>query len=367
MKLFQVGNIYPQHLHQLEPELRMLSSEEESNRAILADIALAQILLPAMSSDHAGRICFPQYETGLRNWAKKKGMTKSTKIEEIILAQIEDHKAEVFYSVNATRHAEFLLRNMPGCVKLKIGWLGSAASGPGIKFFDAIVSNFPTLNTKHSLLGLRTRYLTPSYEAQADTTYGTLWKQRPTGLFFSGSLSRHHSSRAQLMDRVCGLVTDHNIANQIRILKSRYTDLAELTPLGFVPPFSHLRRSGQVRRVALPALFGKKMFESLSKSRLALNIATEIAGDDRGNMRCFESLSAGALMIADAGNYPDGFIDGETHVSYSTFDEALFKIKYYLQHSEAAEEIAKNGSAMIRSRYSKERQWQDFVTLCSEL
>ncbi|RFP88238.1 glycosyltransferase family 1 protein [Rhodobacteraceae bacterium 63075] len=367
MRVFQVGNIYPAHLDHLQPRLVRCANEDDANAVILTDVPQAQLLAICISNNPDGRLCFPQYEKGLRLWAIDNGLSPDTTPEDILLAQIEDHRSEVFYSVNSTRHSEAFMRQLPGCVRLKIGWLGSEVVGTGLQHFDAVVSNFPTLNAKHSKAGLRTKYLTPSYETQTDAKGFVPWEDRRTDLFFAGTFSRHHQNRAGLIEDISCTLADQSLIADFRLLNSRYTKLAESTPLGFFPPFSKVRRPRSVRRVAKSPVFGQEMYGLLGRAKLVINMAIDIAGTDRGNMRSFESLSAGAMMISDAGDYPEGFENGETHVTYQSNAEALSLITYYIHEPSEAKRIARNGWEMIRWRYSKARQWEDFVALCADL
>ncbi|MFG6500823.1 glycosyltransferase [Sulfitobacter sp. 1A15106] len=367
MRVFQVGNIYPAHLDQLQPRLANCENEDATNAVILSDVPQAQLLAICISKNPDGRLSFPQYEKGLRHWASDNGLSSDTTLDEILLAQIENHRSEVFYSVNSARHSETFMRRMPGCVRLKVGWLGSAIVGTGLQHFDAIVSNFPTLNANHAKVGLRTNYLTPSYESQTDAMGFVPWDDRRTDLFFAGTFSLHHQNRARLIEDVSCTLADQSLNADFRLLNSRYTKMAERTPLGLFPPFSKVRRPRSVRRVAKPPVFGNEMYGLLGRTKLVLNMAIDIAGRDRGNMRSFESLSAGALMISDAGDYPEGFENGETHVTYQSNAEALSLITHYINEPSEAQRIARNGWEMIRLRYSKARQWEDFAALCAEL
>lgn len=367
MRVFQVGNIYPAHLDHLQPRLSRSANEDDTNAVILTDVPKAQLLAICISNNPNGRLCFPQYEQGLRNWASDNGLSYDTTPDDILLAQIEDHRSEVFYSVNSTRHSEAFMRQMPGCVRLKIGWLGSEVRGTGLRHFDAIVSNFPTLNAKHSKAGLRTKYLTPSYETQTDAKDFVPWEDRRSDLFFAGTFSRHHQNRARLIEDISCTLADQSLIADFRLLNSRYTKLSESTPLGLFPPFSKVRRPRSVRRVAKSAVFGQEMYGLLGRAKLVINMAIDIAGKDRGNMRSFESLSSGVLMISDAGDYPEGFENGETHVTYQSNAEALTLITHYIHEPTEAQRIARNGWEMIRWRYSKARQWEDFVALCADL
>jgi hypothetical protein len=44
----------------------------------------------------------------------------------------------------------------------------------------------------------------------------------------------------------------------------------------------------------------------IGSSKIVRSGAIDMAGADRGNMRCFEAMGCGALLLSDEGNYPEG-------------------------------------------------------------
>jgi spore maturation protein CgeB len=88
-----------------------------------------------------------------------------------------------------------------------------------------------------------------------------------------------------------------------------------------------------------------------------------MAGEDRGNMRCFEATGCGAVLLTDSGRYPEGFVDGDTMVTYSSNAEIPELIKRLAKDVSWADSIARAGCAMVKDRYSKERQWAKFQEL----
>jgi len=98
-----------------------------------------------------------------------------------------------------------------------------------------------------------------------------------------------------------------------------------------------------------------------------LNGAIDMAGPDRGNMRCFEALGSGSMLLSDEGNYPEGMTDVETMVTYSSPQQAIDKIKTFLEDSEKRLSLARAGHEMVSTRYSKEVQWKHFETLVGSI
>ena len=59
------------------------------------------------------------------------------------------------------------------------------------------------------------------------------------------------------------------------------------------------------------------------KLEIFLNGAVDMAGQDRGNMRCFEAMGCGSLLLSDEGNYPASMVAGDNLVTYSAPNIAL--------------------------------------------
>jgi spore maturation protein CgeB len=109
------------------------------------------------------------------------------------------------------------------------------------------------------------------------------------------------------------------------------------------------------------------MYAALSSAKLLLNPATDIAGDIRGNMRCWEALGCGACMLGSAGQYPEGFEPGVNFEVFTDVDDLRHKVKLLLADEFRRAEIGKAGADMLSHTWSKERQWDDFLSLLALL
>jgi spore maturation protein CgeB len=110
-------------------------------------------------------------------------------------------------------------------------------------------------------------------------------------------------------------------------------------------------------------LYGLDAYAAIAKSRIVFNGAVDMAGEDRGNMRCFEATGGGAVLLTDAGRYPEGFVDGETMLEYSSPEQIPELINRLMRDETLARSIAQAGCAMVRERYSKQLQWTKFQDL----
>lgn len=86
------------------------------------------------------------------------------------------------------------------------------------------------------------------------------------------------------------------------------------------------------------------LFEDAAKKFCQSKIVFNVSIKDDVNMRVFETLSTGSFLLTNAlPTLPDIFKDGVHLVTYNTLDEMVEKAKYYLEHDEEREAIAKAG------------------------
>ena len=88
--------------------------------------------------------------------------------------------------------------------------------------------------------------------------------------------------------------------------------------MGYFAPLGKYRRPKDIRAVSRDPVYGPDLYALISKSKIILNGAVDMAGDDRGNMRCFEAMGCAALLLSDAGVYPAGMRDNDTLLVYSS-------------------------------------------------
>jgi hypothetical protein len=188
--------------------------------------------------------------------------------------------------------------------------------------------------------------------------------ERPIDVLFVGGYSRHHRRRAEVLEAVAAQGCESNIV--FHLDRSRLTRLAE-SPLGRLLPLKKHRRPAEICAVTADPVFGLDLYEAISRAKIVLNGAVDMAGDDRGNMRCFEAMGCGALMVSDAGNYPSGMVDEETMLTYTGVGDVVSVVTNSLASPVKLTERAQQGYAMISSRYNKSNQWDTFQKIVALL
>tara|TARA_B100000902_G_C27294465_1_gene909111 strand:- start:64 stop:1167 length:1104 start_codon:yes stop_codon:yes gene_type:complete len=106
--------------------------------------------------------------------------------------------------------------------------------------------------------------------------------------------------------------------------------------------FNNLIKFYSLKKKIKNPKYGKEYFMQLHKSKICFNSHLDI-DNYSGNMRLFEGTGSGCLMIT---NYTDdlkNFFNDDEIVSYSSKEDALEKIKYFLDNPKEIVNIATRG------------------------
>jgi len=97
-------------------------------------------------------------------------------------------------------------------------------------------------------------------------------------------------------------------------------------------------------------LFFEKAARKYMDSKLVFNISI----GKEANMRAFEVPLTGSALLTDEVDdlKKMGFKDGENVIFYNTMEEAVEKAKYYLEHEDEREEIARKGQELVLNNHT---------------
>ncbi|MGY8633287.1 glycosyltransferase [Bradyrhizobium sp. 14AA] len=362
MRLFQNSCFYPSYLPRLNQLAAKAVSFEARRGVFLHDrFGASHFLQPVLDGSPEAFFTNGDDEILQRQWAREQGMKGEPTLEAILLAQIEHHATEVFYNLDPVRYPSAFVAKLPGCVKKALCWRAAPSGNADFTAYAAVLANFPSMLDMWRRQGCRAEFFYPAHDPVMDE-YGH--GERPIDVVFVGGYSRHHRGRAKTLERVARLADSHDVV--LCLDASRLTKLAE-SAIGRLLPLRQHRRPDAIAAIARPPVFGRDLYELIGSSKIALNGSIDMAGEDRGNMRCFESMGCGALLVSDAGRYIDGMQAGITIETYDTPEQAVDVISRSLQDWPRAAEIAALGRARIRDIYSKDMQWKLFGEVVGRL
>lgn len=358
MKLFQMmgfGQYYLNNFTKIFPHAYNFNFLQRRQLLLDDRYGASHILKPVYDNDSDCFFTVCDDPILQKQWAKQQGFSTEN-LTSILLAQIEQHKTEILYNNHPIGFPSSFVKKLPGCVKKTIAWRAAPCGTADLSAYDAVVSNFDSLNKNWKAKGWKTAYFSPSWDPEMSSY--AVNEHRPNDLFFAGSYSRTtgHDDRIEFLNTIAGMGKDLKI--DLHLLYRKWGRLADKAPWRWIPV--PIRLPSQLSSIVHPPVFGREMYQALSQAKIVINPATDIAGDERGNMRCWEALGCGACMISSAGHYPEGFEAGVHFETFTNTDELLHKIKKLLADESKMRAIANAGNDMIKNKWSKENQWNDF-------
>lgn len=361
MRLFQNSGVYPSYLTRLDQLAAKATSFEARRRIFLDDrYGALHILKPVLEGDAEAFYTNGDDEVLQHLWAREHGLPGNSTPEAILLAQIEHHRTEIFYNTDPVRFPSSFVRKLPSCVRKTLCWR-AVPENADLTAYQAVLGNFPSIREFWSKKGCRSEVFYPAHDPVMDE-YGR--EDRLIDVLFVGGYSRHHKARARTLEQVAALAATQRIVYCLDV--SRLTKFVESAMGAWLPMQKH-RRPEAIARIAKPPVFGRQLYELIGSSKIVLNGAIDIAGSDRGNMRCFEALGCGALLLSDAGNYPEGMEPGRTIVTYNSPEQAAQLVPQLLQNWPQSAAKAAHGASEVSQIYSKPLQWQRFVDIIASV
>jgi hypothetical protein len=361
MRLFQCTTLYPSYLGRLNQLAATAQTFQERQSIFLADRHGApHFLSPILAGEEnafQANINDPIHQA---MWAAEKGMPASSDPIDILLAQIEHHRAEVFYSMDPVALPNAFLRRLPSCVRRTIAWRAAPTKSAVFNHYDLIISNFPKILATYRSAGCRVALFYPAHDPVMDSYAAN--EDRPVDIVFVGSFSRHHSTRAKLLKTIAALRGEFNISMYLE--SSRFTKIVDAPPWSWIPMLPG-KTPPVIRATAKQPIFGLDLYKALSSAKIVLNGAIDMSGTERGNIRCFESMGCGCTMLTDRGQYPEGMNDDETMVTYADTSDAVTQARYLLTKDAQSRQIGRQAHRVVALRYSKQRQFQDFCKLAT--
>ncbi|MGY3691393.1 hypothetical protein ACVIGA_001473 [Bradyrhizobium sp. USDA 3240] len=362
MRLFQNSGLYPSYLPRLNQLVAKASSFAARRDVFLHDrFGAAHFLEPVLDGAPEAFFTNGDDEVLQRQWAREQGMKGTPTLEAILLAQIEHHRTDVFYNLDPVRYPSAFIAKLPGCVKKTLCWRAAPSGNADLTAYGAVLGNFPSILEAWRSKGCRAELFFPAIDPVMEQ-YGH--GERPIDVAFVGGYSRYHSARGRTLEQVAALAAERKIV--FCLDASRLTRLAE-SAVGRLLPLQKHRRPDVIARIARLPLFGRDLYELFGTAKIVLNGAIDMAGNDRGNMRCFEAMGCGSLLVSDSGNYPEAMEEGVTMRTYDAPERAAEAISSSLRDWPQWAGIAASGRSRVQQTYSKASQWAQFSDLVARI
>jgi hypothetical protein len=226
-------------------------------------------------------------------------------------------------------------------VKLIVGQIASPLPPESfLASYDLILTSFPHFVPRLRAIGVASEYFRIGFDTGVTERLGVVEKDVNTS--FVGGISRHHGNAIPLLEYLA-------VNTPIQFYGYGAQTLGSDSPI-------RVRHNGEV--------WGMDMYRALARSRVTLNRHIDVAENYANNMRLYEATGVGTLLVTDRkDNLGDLFDVGKEVVAYSSAEEAVELVHYYLAHPEEAGTIARAGQKRTLCDHTYERRMEELVVI----
>ncbi len=266
-----------------------------------------------------------------RRWASDRGLSPTGNIHDqrraVVAAQIEEFRPDVVYVFEWCPLGDPFLAEMRDRVGLVVGEIASPLpKDRTFRGFDLMISSWPPIvdsfreegiDAEHVRLGFDRRVLDrlPPRETRYDVT-------------FVGGFAESHPDRIAWLEQLLGDV-DIDV---------------------FCYGIERTREDSPIRKHFRGQAWGLEMYRALQQSKITLNrharidVRGTVQSDWCNNMRMYEATGVGTCLLTEwRPHLADLFEPDREVATYRDTAECAAKIRYYLDHPEERESIARAG------------------------
>ena len=370
MKVYQCIRAYDLYIPAFERKYRIKDNNysfSELRELLINDgFASTYILQPAFKKNEKDFFfTLWNYETLQFKWAEENGL-KTTDLDEIRMAQIEEFKPDIYYNFSPNKDNYSTQKILNKKELLKICW-------------DAVITNQPPFHKNYDLrltlfepyvkfweqYGFKSALLPPAFSPLSENLNQN---EKDIDILFYGQYSDYFfSERNKLLTELIKWSEKKGYNFELHLqFPNQKKPLIDIR--GF-RRFMHWMPVAPriINDIALPPIYGRELYETIARSKIVVNAFTNYNGLFKDNMRNYEATSCGAFLISEDGIYPEHFNPNTGFYVYNSPSDLFDKIEKVLTLADQGFGIAKETRERLKSFYSKENQWLKFTEAIKSL
>ncbi|WP_454021042.1 glycosyltransferase family protein [Azospirillum sp. Marseille-Q6669] len=331
MRFLQLATYYDAYLgvfHRANPDVATLSYEQRLHRLLADGFAGGYVFAPSMRAlGCESSYVVANWISGQAQWARE----NSVEIPEdragalrTCVEQVNRFRPDVLFITDPIALDARFLGSLAWKPRLVVAWRqATIPDGTDWRGVDILLSGDDACLRRARELGARQqRRFRPGFpHAIADALDP---EPRRTDVVFCGQISDEHRGRCRGLEMIA--------------------EAAEGSKGGFSLDF-HLLGSatGVLERHNRGALWGMAMYRAIRQGRIGLNFHIDVTGRAM-NYRMVETTALGTLLLTEADPMlATWFAPGHEVETYTSVGELIEKARFYLDHTDAREAIARRG------------------------
>lgn len=282
--------------------------------------------------------------TRIAHWPLIRRVTHiNNSLLEISLQQIRRARPDILYLQDLNLFTRETLQQLrdEGSIRLAVGQI--ACPLPEWEFLDGldlILTSFPHYVPRFRKRGIASEYFHIGFDPVILDEIGTL--TRDHACTFVGGISAAHAGRLNLLE---------HLAREVDIAFYGYGA-------------DDLDRGSPILKKHHGEAWSFDMYRTLMRSRITINVHIDAAENNANNMRLYEATGCGALLVTDhKDNLAELFEPDKEIITFRNPQEAVEKVRYYIEHPIEAAAIASAGQARTLREHTYGRRMEELVSI----
>jgi spore maturation protein CgeB len=330
--MYSIGDFYASNLRKLGHEAWEIDANNEFMQKAWAD-------------EHGLRIdCGQKWQFRLRRglvpWVSR--VTNRQWVYEIMTAQIKHYKPDVLLNAAINGISTDFLQGIKPHVKLLVGEHAATRlpETGNWSVYDLVISSFPPTLDWFRSKGVPAELSRLAFEPRV-LSHLKKNGERKIPISFVGSFHPVHSTRVEWLEYLCSRF-------QVKVWSAHTKDLPAASP---------------ILRAHVGSAWRIEMYQVFRDSLLTLNHHGAIP-PYANNLRLFEATGVGTLLVTDwKANLHEMFEPGKEVIAYRSAEECAELVKYYVEHDEERQAIARAGQQRTLRDHTHYKRMQRLVEI----
>ncbi len=190
-----------------------------------------------------------------------------------------------------------------------------------VRMIDGFVTSFPHFVDIFTSSGKPVLYSPLAFDGRKALMSVTPFEMRSHEILFVGGIGKHHSNFLPILDRLC---------ERFPVTVYGYTD-------GSINEYTNIRASYK------GMVWGNQMYRALGDTKISLNRHSLASSHYANNLRLFESMGMGALLLTDKKVNNSYFFSAGNEALEYVGDNIFDIVEWSMNNQSAAASIAERG------------------------
>jgi FkbM family methyltransferase len=358
MKFVQIHNFYDPYLesfYKARPQL-FEAPYAQQYRALMDDAFSAT----HMFADHLGPYGFEPHlfiandRLSQVRWCLEQGISlkpSPTIMQDIVRLQIEHIKPDVLYLSHSIDFDSRFVRSLTWKPKFVFGW--RAASIPehiDYTAYNLLLSSDPGCRETALKQGAQAvRHFLPGFPEWVAERVAH--EPKTSDIVFCGHVTAEHTRRNQLLAHIVRSAASTRAFNP-RFYVSEVCDALQIP---------------EATQYKAEAVWGLAMHRAIKSGKIGFNAHIDLADRCSGNMRQFEIMGTGTMMLTEHHDSLHEYFDiGKEIETFRDQNELIEKIIYFSRHDQEREAIALRGQQKCFQEHGMRKRVAEFVDIVKE-